>query len=371
MTISNMYQTSPLHIRSLVAGFAGNILEWYDFTVYAYFATVIGKHFFPSDDKIASLIAAFGVFAAGYLMRPLGGFLFGVIGDKMGRKRALVLSILFMAIPTTLLGCLPTHAQWGWVSAALLVLLRLFQGLSVGGEFTGSISFLVEKAREGKRGFYGSWSTFGVIGGMLLGSGVGALITTILSPHQINQFGWRIPFLLGFVVGVAGLYLRKGMDQGDVVETLRQTDDLSQSPVREFLKMHLNTGARIFFFNWGFAVSIYMVFVYLTAFLHSFLNVPMHRALTANTLSMLVMMCLIPLMGMLSDRFGRKPMLLWVFQHSYYFRFPFLRFFSIRILFPFFWPCWVLQLWKACFKGWRPLLWRKPFHHEFATPASR
>jgi len=146
----------------------GNILEWYDFTVYGFFATVIGALFFPSEDRIASLIAAYGVFAAGYLMRPLGGVLFGIIGDKLGRQKALSVSILLMAIPTTLLGCLPTHARLGWVSAVLLVFLRLLQGISVGGEFTGSISFLVEKAPEGKRGLYGSWTTFGVMGGMLL-----------------------------------------------------------------------------------------------------------------------------------------------------------------------------------------------------------
>lgn len=322
MTTQTADSVSHVHIRSLLASFVGNILEWYDFTVYAYFATVIGKNFFPSEDKIASLIATFGVFAAGYLMRPLGGFFFGIIGDKMGRKRALVLSILLMAIPTTLLGCLPTHEEWGWVAAALLVLLRLLQGLSVGGEFTGSISFLVEKAPDGKRGFYGSWSTFGVIGGMLLGSGVGAIITSVLSPSQVDQFGWRIPFLLGLLVGLAGFYLRREMDQGDVVETLKQTQNLSQSPVREFLNLHLKAGVRIFFFNWGFAVSIYLVFIYLTSYLHSFLKIPMHRALGANTIAMVFLMCIIPLMGKLSDRFGRKPMLFLGLSGFILFSFP-------------------------------------------------
>ncbi|VAW28653.1 L-Proline/Glycine betaine transporter ProP, partial [hydrothermal vent metagenome] len=150
--------------RSLIAGFSGNILEWYDFTVYGFFATIIGAQFFPEEDKIVQLISAFGVFAAGYLMRPIGGIIFGHIGDRQGRKKALLISILMMAIPTTLIGFLPTYASIGWYSALLLIILRLLQGLSVGGEFTGSISFLVEKAPKGKRGFFGSWTTFGVFG---------------------------------------------------------------------------------------------------------------------------------------------------------------------------------------------------------------
>lgn len=148
--------------RSLIAGFSGNILEWYDFTVYGFFATIIGAQFFPDEDKVVQLISAFGIFAAGYLMRPIGGVIFGHIGDKQGRKKALLMSILLMAVPTTLIGFLPTYASIGWYSALLLVILRLLQGLSVGGEFTGSISFLVEKAPNRKRGFFGSWTTFGV-----------------------------------------------------------------------------------------------------------------------------------------------------------------------------------------------------------------
>ncbi len=310
MVTKNNPKMESINPRSLLAGFVGNILEWYDFTVYGFFATVIGSLFFPSEDKIASLIAAYGVFAAGYLMRPLGGVLFGIIGDKLGRQKALSLSILLMAIPTTLLGCLPTHARWGWVSAILLIFLRLLQGISVGGEFTGSISFLVEKAPEGKRGFYGSWTTFGVMGGMLLGSGVGALVTNVLTPEQIHDYGWRIPFLLGFLVGITGFYLRKGMARDDVIEKLKREGGLSRSPLKELWTGYRNSAAKLIFFNWGFAVSVYLIFIYLTSYLHSFLGVPMHLALSANTIAMVVLMCAIPFMGKLSDRVGRKPMLL-------------------------------------------------------------
>lgn len=310
MEAETKLKNEPINIRSLLAGFVGNILEWYDFTVYGYFATVIGSLFFPSEDKIASLLAAFGVFAAGYLMRPLGGVFFGIMGDRLGRQKALSMSILLMAIPTTLLGCLPTHAQWGWTSAALLIFIRLLQGISVGGEFTGSISFLVEKAPDGKRGFYGSWTTFGVMGGMLLGSGVGALITTVMTPEQVHQYGWRIPFLLGFLVGILGLYLRKDMARDDAIEKLKREGGLSPSPLKELWAEHRHTAIKLIFFNWGFAVSVYLIFIYLTSYLHSFLGVPMHLALSANTIAMVFLMCIIPFMGKLSDRIGRKPMLL-------------------------------------------------------------
>ncbi len=303
-------RNDTINIRSILAGFVGNILEWYDFTVYGYFASVIGTLFFPSEDKIASLIATFGVFAAGYFMRPLGGLLFGIMGDRLGRQKALSMSILLMAIPTTLLGCLPTHSQWGWASAVFLVFIRLLQGVSVGGEFTGSISFLVEKAPDGKRGFYGSWTTFGVMGGMLLGSGVGALITSILTPEQVQHYGWRIPFLMGFLVGILGIYLRKDMVRDGAIDKLKREGGLSPSPLRELWADYRGAATKLIFFNWGFAVSVYLVFIYLTSYLHSFLNVPLHLALSANTIAMVFLMCIIPFMGKLSDRVGRKPMLL-------------------------------------------------------------
>lgn len=315
-------KTGSVNSRSILAGFVGNILEWYDFTVYGFFAAVIGALFFPSEDRVASLIAAFGVFAAGYFMRPLGGLVFGIMGDKLGRQKALSMSILLMAIPTTLIGCLPTHASLGWLAALLLILLRLLQGISVGGEFTGSISYLVEKAPEGSRGFYGSWTTFGVMGGMLLGSGVGALVTTLLTHAEVHDYGWRIPFLLGSVVGILGLILRRGMASDDLIERLKRQGRLSQSPLRELWHGYRNRVLKLILFIWGFAVSVYLIFIYLTSYLHSFLHVPMHLALSANTIAMTFLMCVTPFMGRLSDRVGRRPPLLLAFAGFTLLAFP-------------------------------------------------
>ena len=296
--------------RSIIAGFFGNILEWYDFAVYGYFATVIGDLFFPSEDKISSLIAVFGVFAAGYLVRPLGGVIFGHIGDKYGRKKALYLSIILMAIPTTLVGFLPTHEHIGYWAAILLVLLRLMQGLSIGGELTGSVSFLTEMAPEGKRGYYGSWAFVGVFIGILLGSALGALITKVLSTDQVHAYGWRIPFLSGFLVGAIGLYFRKNMLENKLFDELKNRGKLSKTPIKDFWKDYKKPAVLLFFFIWNIAVTFYIVFLFLPSFLHTFLSVDLHIALTANTIAMVVLILLLPFTGKLSDRIGRKPVML-------------------------------------------------------------
>lgn len=302
-------KTTKLNKRSLIAGFSGNILEWYDFTVYGFFATVIGAQFFPEEDKVVQLISAFGIFAAGYMMRPIGGIIFGHIGDSQGRKKALLISVMLMAIPTTLIGFLPTYESIGWYSALLLIILRLMQGLSVGGEFTGSISFLVEKAPSGKRGFFGSWSTFGVFGGMLLGSALAYIITAVLSKEQLHDFGWRIPFLFGAVIGVVGLYLRKGMGDDENFEKMKSEYKRTKTPLSEFWANYKLQALKIILLSWSFGVSVYLIFIFLPSYLHTFHNVKLDDALSAHTISIIVLMLLIPLFGYLNDKFGRKTVL--------------------------------------------------------------
>jgi MHS family proline/betaine transporter-like MFS transporter len=319
--------------RSLIAGFSGNIMEWYDFTVYGFFATIIGSQFFPHEDKIVQLISAFGIFAAGYLMRPIGGIIFGHIGDRQGRKKALLISILMMAIPTTLIGFLPTYASIGWYSALLLVILRLFQGLSVGGEFTGSISFLVEKAPKEKRGFYGSWTTFGVFGGMLIGAALAAIITSVFSAKQVSDFGWRIPFLFGAVIGIAGLYLRKDMSDDKSFKKIMEEERTFKIPLAEFFAHYKMQSFKIIMLSWAFGVSVYLIFIFLPSYLHTFLHVKLDDALSIHTIAIIFMMLIIPFFGYLSDKIGRKtvlfisligfvvfsyPLFLLMFQKSYW-----------------------------------------------------
>src|SRR6516162_5428672 len=195
--------------RVIVAGMIGNVLEWYDFAVYGYFATAIGQAFFPNQDRVAQLLSAFGVFALGYLMRPLGGAVTGHIGDRFGRRAALTFSVVAMAIPTFLIGLLPGYKTLGLLAPIALTFLRVVQGLSVGGEYTSSMVFLVEQAPKGRRGLMGGLAVCGATAGILLGSAVGAGFAANMSAAALAAWGWRIPFLLGLLVGAGGYILRR------------------------------------------------------------------------------------------------------------------------------------------------------------------
>lgn len=300
----------PDHIsrrRLIIAGTVGNIMEWYDFAVYGYFARVIGEHFFPSEDPTTSLIASFGAFAAGFLMRPIGGMLFGHVGDKIGRKAALTLSVLAMAIPTFLIGLLPGHSQIGATASVLLVLLRMIQGLSVGGECTTSVVYLAEGARPDRRGFAGSWSTFGAVTGILFGSAVGAVATNTLSHDALHSWGWRLPFLFGLLVGLVGLYIRS-----HIPETTRTGagSEVSKSPVIDAFRNEWRAILRIAGLNALNAVGFYMIFVYLVTYEKIVVHFETAKALDINTLNMGILLLIVPLGGTLSDRVGRKPVLL-------------------------------------------------------------
>jgi len=290
--------------RMITAGITGNIMEWYDFAVYGYFAPIIGRNFFPSEDPAASVIAAFGVFAAGFLMRPFGSMVFGHIGDKIGRRQALILSVILMAVPTFMIGLLPGHATIGVAASVLLVVLRMLQGLSVGGEYTTSIVFLVEKSPAKRRAFTGCWSVWGAVAGILGGSAVGALVTNLLTADQVSAWGWRLPFLLGIGIGVTGLYLRRANLGDDAVQ-----EDRPKSPVVEAFRTEWRAILKIAGFNVVNATTFYMCFVYATTWLHETAHVSTAQALDINTLNMALILVLIPLVALLSDRVGRKPLL--------------------------------------------------------------
>lgn len=289
--------------RTIVAGIAGNVMEWYDFAVYGYFAPTIGAHFFPADNQVASLLSAFGVFAAGFLMRPFGGMVFGHVGDRFGRKTALLVSVAAMAVPTFCIGLLPDHAQIGVTASVLMVALRLVQGLAVGGEYTSSVVYLAEGAPAARRGFMASWSVFGAVAGILLGSAAGALVTSMLSPEAMHAWGWRVPFLLGISVGLTGLVIRRHL-----VETAPPAADASTtSPVVEAFRAHWPAMLRVAGFNVLNGVAFYLLFVYGATWLTEVVRLDAGRALQINTISMVVLLALIPLAGALSDRIGRKP----------------------------------------------------------------
>ena len=290
--------------RTVTAGIAGNVLEWYDFAVYGYFAPIIAERFFPSSSPTASLIAAYGAFAAGFLMRPLGGFLFGHLGDRLGRRKTLILSVALMAGPTFLIGLMPDAADIGVAAAALMVVMRMLQGLAVGGEYTTSVVYLVEQAPPDRRGYYGSWSLFGCIGGILLGSATGAFVNTVWAA-EIHDWAWRLPFLAGLAVGLTGFILRRGLP-----ESLADKDKEDHKlPLAKAITQEGPAMARVLGISVVNAVSFYMIFIYITVYLERHVGMSAATALDVNTVSMLIMLVMVPFFARLSDRIGRKPLL--------------------------------------------------------------
>ena len=293
--------------RTVLAGIAGNVMEWYDFAVYGYFAAILGQHFFPSDDPTTSTIASFGAFAAGFVVRPLGAIVFGHIGDKIGRKRALTLSVIMMAVPTFLIGLLPTYEQIGVTAAVLLVALRMLQGLSVGGEYTTSITFMVERGDQKRRGLMGSFSPAGGSVGFLFGSGVGAIIANVMSPEALHDWGWRLPFLAGICIAFCAIYIRRHMEEDVMVA---EEDKEPISPVITAFKEEWRSILKIVGFNIYNGVSFYLIFVYVSTWLHQTAHVSTADALDINTVIMVILVVLTLMFGWLSDRIGRRPILI-------------------------------------------------------------
>ena len=291
--------------RAITAAGIGNVLEYYDFGVYGFLAGVIGRKFFPGTDEVASLLATFAAFGVGFLARPLGGIVLGRLGDVRGRKSALVLTILLMAIGTVGIGLIPEYASIGVLAPALLVLCRVLQGLSAGGEWGNATTFIVEWAPEGRRGYYGSYSQASVVGGLLASSAVAALLNSVFTPGEIDAWAWRLPFLLGAVLLPVGLWLRRGIN-----ETPRfQAEQAGQGAGLPDLGTPFGLMLKAFGFTVLWTVVYYVMLTYLPTFTQKYAGLTASQALWSNTVGLLALVAAIPVMGALSDRIGRKPML--------------------------------------------------------------
>lgn len=296
--------------KSVTAGSIGVLVHWFDWAIYAYMASTIAGLFFPDTDQTAGLLAVFGVFAVSFFVRPIGALIFGHIGDRLGRKRSLSIVILAMALSTLVLGLLPTYEQIGVLAPVLLILSRVVQGLAAGGEFGSAAAFLAEYSPRKHRGFGVSWLEFGSLLGFLLASFAVFLLNTSLSAEAIAEWGWRIPFLVTVPLGLIGLYIRSRIEDTPEFRELQELENVPSAPVVEVFRRN----AKQFFQTCGMEifmnVTFYVVLVYLLTYQEVELGIDADDAALLSTLASALGLIIVPLAGIVSDRVGRKPVLL-------------------------------------------------------------
>lgn len=286
--------------RVVMACMVGNALEWYDFAIYGFFAEMIGRQFFPASSPSAQILMSLMIFAAGFLARPIGAIIFGRIGDKKSRKDALLYSIYLMAIPTFLIGCWPPYSWIGLAAPIGLVVLRILQGLAIGGEFTGSIVFLVEHAEPEKRGLAGSWASFSLIAGVLIGSAVATIFTYIIPANSLETWGWRLPFLLSIVGSWVGTYIRRNLVDPSVY--LEQKSKLKRMNIRSLIKQEIKGIGLVMWLDFLTAIGFFMIAIFLPLFFKNFLNLPPDSVQLVHSLNMLLFGISAVLGGILSDK---------------------------------------------------------------------
>lgn len=292
--------------RVVVSAAIGQFVEWYDFVVYAYAATVIATLFFPADDRVASLLATFAVYAVGFVMRPLGGLVFGHLGDRIGRRGVLAVVILLMGGATAGIGLLPTYEQIGLVAPILLVACRLVQGLSAGAEAMGSNALVAEHAPDHRRGMYvGFTYSFANLPAVFAGLLVLGL-TNALAPAAYDSWGWRIPFLLGGVISFVGLYIRSRVTESPAFEATRSAGRVPKAPIVVALREHRRAIGYAFAMAALSGLGFYTLTGYFATYLAESVGLSSNDSLLANSIALTVAFITMPLAGLLSDRIGRR-----------------------------------------------------------------
>lgn len=294
-------QMSPAQQRKIVlAAVIGNLLEFFDFTVYSYFALTIGKQFFPSNDGITSSLLAFAVFAVGFVMRPLGGIVLGRYADRAGRKPALTLTILLMAVGSAAIGLAPTYAQIGLAAPVLIVVARLVQGFAQGGEFGAATATLLEMGGSASRGFRASWQLASQGAAALLGSGLAASLGFVLSEDTMHGWGWRIPFLMGTLIAPVGIYLRRHIqEEAPAAKAVVTRDDPKRG-------LYVRNWFLTIFSIMGMSVSTYVMMYYMPTYCIQYLGLPSKMSMLAGVASSVISLVMCPIYGAWSDRMGRR-----------------------------------------------------------------
>lgn len=294
--------------RLAAASSIGTALEWYDFTVYNIMAALVFNHvFFPSFDPLVGTILAFSTYAVGYISRPVGGFIFGHLGDVAGRKAVLITTLVIMGVTTALMGLLPGYAAWGIWSPVLLVALRFIQGIALGGEWAGAVLLSMEHGDADKRGRNASFAQVGPSCGTLIGTGFITLVTVALSGEQFQEWGWRIPFLLSLLLVMFGLWLRRGVEETPTFVAMQQAEKTTHTPLKEVFvryprELLIAGGSRI-----GSDVLYALVVVFTLTYVTTVLQLPRPLALMATMLGAIGNAITVPMFGALSDKLGRRP----------------------------------------------------------------
>lgn len=294
-------------VKAIVGASSGNLVEWFDFYVYSFFSIYFAHYFFPKGDVTTQLLQTAGVFAAGFLMRPIGGWLFGFIGDRYGRKKSMLISVYLMCFGSLVIACLPGYDQIGVFAPMLLLMVRMLQGLSVGGEYGASATYMSEIAAKGKKGFYASFQYVTLIGGQLLAVLTVVILQQIMSDESLRSWGWRIPFALGAVLAVVALYLRRSLHETSD-ESQRKNKDAGN--ILKLLKHHWRPFLQVIGITAGGSLSFYTFTTYMQKYLVNSVGLDVKSGSMIMTGALLAFMFLQPLVGALSDKIGRKSSIL-------------------------------------------------------------
>ncbi|WP_122665517.1 MFS family transporter [Pseudomonas viridiflava] len=295
-------------IFAIVGASSGNLVEWFDFYVYAFCAIYFAPAFFPSDDPTVQLLNTAGVFAAGFLMRPIGGWLFGRVADKHGRKNSMMIAVLMMCGGSLMIACLPTYATIGVWAPALLLLARLIQGLSVGGEYGTTATYMSEVALRGQRGFFASFQYVTLIGGQLLAVLTVVIMQQFLSTEELRAYGWRIPFVIGAVAALISLFLRRSLEETTTAE-MRQDKDAGS--ISALFRDHKAAFITVLGYTAGGSLIFYTFTTYMQKYLVNTGGMDPKTASYIMTGALFLYMCMQPLFGMLADKIGRRNSMLW------------------------------------------------------------
>jgi MFS transporter, MHS family, proline/betaine transporter len=291
--------------RAIIATVLGNGLEWFDFTVYSFFAVTIARLFFPSGNELTSVLLAVATFGVGFFMRPVGGIVLGVYADRVGRKAALSLTILLMALGTALIGFAPTYEQAGIAAPLLIVAARLLQGFSAGGEMGGATAFLTEYAPPEQRAWYSSWIQSSIGFAVLLGAATGTFVTTVLSTEALHSWGWRVPFLIGILVGPVGYFIRSQIDETPAFSAV-EAQARENSPLKEVLSQYPRETFASFSMVILWTVCTYVLLFYMPMYSVRALHLPQATGFASGMVGGLMILCCSPVVGKLADRFGRR-----------------------------------------------------------------